>query len=192
MGADVDAGAKRAAARVFPEQTGCEKSLPSRHCEGAERPRQSIAAACVRGLPRAGCAVARNDGILIQPAIGDDGVVFVEDEFCQAGRVLEERATQLASALERYRENLESLGHLETRGAPERASTSGSPVSLSARHDVIAPLSARGAKKAVAALADASARMREAGRILEEACVAYVEGVNDADQSLSRGKASMS
>ncbi|MDR1183666.1 MAG: hypothetical protein LBK67_02585 [Coriobacteriales bacterium] len=39
---------------------------PVRHCEGAERPRQSIAAAYVRELPRAGCAVARNDGLFTQ------------------------------------------------------------------------------------------------------------------------------
>jgi peptide/nickel transport system ATP-binding protein len=51
------------------EPSGCVKSSPFRHCEGAKRPRQSIAAACVRGLPRAGCAVARNDGIKHQPPV---------------------------------------------------------------------------------------------------------------------------
>jgi hypothetical protein len=104
--------------------------------------------------------------------IADDGVLFVEEEFCQVGCDLEARALHLASVLEHY---LESLEHTYGVGCAKQGGFAYAP----------------GAKKLMVELGDTIVRLREAGLILEEACVAYVNSVDRADRRLTRDSVSV-
>jgi hypothetical protein len=116
-------------------------------------------------VPNAGTEhAALKHAVLEQTA--HDGVVFVEEEFCRAGHEFEARASQLAVLLERYLEH------------KEQEHKDGAVCVKDIKYT--APL--------VSSLADVAARIRQAGFILEETCVAYVKAVNETDRSLSRDK----